>query len=120
MNITVRTEGIINNTLSEEQFLVIVVQIFGEGKTIDEYIKLYNEAPRAQMAMITVHKEVPDDHVELAAQEEEKFQLEAHQLEIGDIIGVDDPNRFLDAVESILGAATGKEVTIEFASDDDV
>lgn len=73
MNITVRTGGVINNTLSEEQFLDIVTQIFGEGKTIDEYIKLYNAAPRAQQATITVHHEVSTDHDEIAAQKEEEF-----------------------------------------------
>jgi hypothetical protein len=58
MNITVRTDGIINNTLTEAEFVVIVEQLFGEGKTLDEYIKLYNDAKRAKFGGITVHKEV--------------------------------------------------------------
>lgn len=58
MNITVRTDGVMNNTLTEAEFLVIVEQIFGEGKTIDEYIELYNDAKRAKFNGISVHKEV--------------------------------------------------------------
>ena len=58
MNITVRTNGVINNTLTEEAFVAIVSQIFGEDKTLDEYIALYNGAPKAQEAGIQVHPEV--------------------------------------------------------------
>ena len=61
MNITVRTDGVINNTLTEAEFVVIVEQLFGEGKTLDEYIELYNDAKRAKFGGITVHKEVQGD-----------------------------------------------------------
>lgn len=58
MNITVRTDGVINNTLTQEEFITIVEQLFGTGKTLDEYIELYNDAKRAKFGGITVHKEV--------------------------------------------------------------
>jgi len=57
MNITVRTEGVINNTLTAEQFIEIAAQIFGEDKTLEEYIELYNAAPEAKKKRIAVHKE---------------------------------------------------------------
>jgi len=60
MNITVRTNGIINNTLKEHEFIAIVEQIYGVDKTIDEYIKMYNEDPKAKKASIVVHKEVEE------------------------------------------------------------
>jgi len=60
MNITVRTNGVINNTLTEADFIAIVEQIFGEGKTLNAYIKLYNADPKAQTAGIAVHKEVEE------------------------------------------------------------
>jgi len=63
MNITVRTDGVMNNTLTEAEFTVIVEQLFGTDKTLDEYIDLYNSAKRAKFGGITVHKEVQgDDH----------------------------------------------------------
>ena len=58
MNITVRTDGVINNTLTEAEFVVIVEQLFGVDKSLDEYIELYNDAKRAKFGGITVHKEV--------------------------------------------------------------
>jgi hypothetical protein len=61
MNITVRTDGVINNTLTDDEFIAIVEQLFGEGKTLDEYIELYNDAKRAKFGGITVHKEVQDE-----------------------------------------------------------
>jgi len=60
MNITVRTNGVINNTLKEHEFIEIVEQIFGGGKTLDKYIKLYNADPKAKAAGIAVHKEVEE------------------------------------------------------------
>jgi len=76
MNITVRTGGVLNNTLTREQFMNIVTQIFGEGKTVDQYIKLYNDAPRAQQAMISVHHEVPADIAEAGAQLKTEDEIE--------------------------------------------
>ncbi len=61
MNITVRTDGVMNNTLTDKEFIKIVEQLFGEGKTLDEYIELYNDAKRAKFGGISVHKEVQDD-----------------------------------------------------------
>jgi len=111
MNITVRTGGVMNNTLTRAEFLVIVEQIFGEGKTIDEYIALYNDAPRAQQATITVHHEVPTDVAELGAIEKAQKTIEAPAEAT--------PEDYLDAATTILSAAVGSEVTIEFASDED-
>ncbi len=61
MNITVRTDGVINNTLTEAEFIVIVEQLFGSGKSLDEYIEMYNNAKRAKFNGISVHKEVQDE-----------------------------------------------------------
>lgn len=111
MNITVRTDGIINNTLTEAQFVVIVEQLFGLDKTLDDYIELYNDAKRAKFGGISVHKEVPDDIAELGniakAEQTIKAPPEATPLD------------YLDAASEILSAAVGKEIRIEFANDDD-
>lgn len=61
-NITVRIGGVIHNTVTEEKFLSIATELFGEGKTLDEYIKLYNEAPLAKKDCIVVHKEVVNEN----------------------------------------------------------
>ena len=57
MNITVRVDGTINNVLSAHEFIKIVEQIFGEGKSIEEYITLYNNADRSKNSGIVVHIE---------------------------------------------------------------
>jgi len=56
-NITVRTDGIINNRLSDDEFIAIVEQIFGKDYTLDEYINMYNDAKRAKFGGISVHRE---------------------------------------------------------------
>lgn len=111
MNITVRTDGIINNTLTEAQFVVIVEQLFGVDKTLNEYIKLYNNAKRAKFGGITVHKEVANDHAELEAKTKAENTIQAPADA--------EPEDYLEAATSILSAAVGKEVTIEFANDDE-
>jgi len=57
MNITVRTDGVINNRLSDVEFIVIAEQLFGKDKSLEEYIELYNDAKRAKFGGITVHIE---------------------------------------------------------------
>lgn len=106
MNITVRTDGIINNTLTEEQFVNITSQLFGEGKTLDEYISEYNDAPQTKKAGIVVHKEVPEDHAEVEKQIEEKFPTEATAQD------------YLDAATDTFSDIAGKPVTVEFKDDE--
>lgn len=60
MNITVRTNGVINNTLKDHEFIAIAEQIFGMDKTLKEYIELYNADPKAKQAGIAVHEEVAE------------------------------------------------------------
>lgn len=103
-NITVRTDGIINNTLTEEKFLEITSQLFGEDKTLEEYINLYNDSFIAKRDNIVVHKEV----------EGEVAQHVKETVEIKDPTIQD----YLDAAESNLSDAAGYPVTIEFADDE--
>jgi hypothetical protein len=108
VNITVRVDGIINNTQTEAEFVGIVSQIFGGGKTLDEYIKLYNEHPRSHLAGIQVHKEVPSDLEEIAAKVESELPPEEADATAQD---------YLDAAAASLSNTLGKDVTIEFADE---
>ena len=108
MNITVRVDGIINNTQTEQEFVNIVSQIFGKGLTLDEYIKQYNEHPRTIKASIQVYKEVPSDHDEIAAKVEAEMLPDPAEATAQD---------YLDAAQQSLSETLGKNVTIEFADD---
>lgn len=106
MNITVRADGIITNTLTEFEFADMMATVYGHDHTVDEYITLYNEAGRAQAAGLVVHKEVPNDVSERAAAmlvDDDDDDLQDHQLPVDEIIGVDDPQGFLDAASQVLG-----------------
>jgi hypothetical protein len=110
MNITVRVDGIINNTQTEAEFVGIVSQIFGDGKSLEEYIELYNAHPRTQKASIAVHKEVPSDMDEIAAKVEAEMLPDPADASAQD---------YLDAATQTLSDVVGRPVTIEFASDDE-
>lgn len=112
MNITVRVGGVINNSQTKERFLSIVEELFGEGYTLDEYIDMFNESPRAQHHMIVVHREVPDDAAAIKAKEEADRLAEeeaGYEEAAGD---------YFDAAEATLTEIAGEDVTIEFADDD--
>lgn len=102
-NVTVRAGGIISHTFTEEQFVALASQIYGEGKTLDEYIKIYNASPEAKRDMIAVHREVPDE----VAQHVAKKIKSDNTLE-----------DYLGAAEKNLSDAVGHPVTIEFADDE--
>lgn len=57
-NIQVRSGGIMNNVLTEQEFIEIAQQLYGEGKETDEYIALFNNDPRSKKDATVVHWEV--------------------------------------------------------------
>ena len=59
-NIQVRSGGIMNNILTEDEFIEIASQLYGDDKTVDEYIKLFNADPRSKKDSTVVHREVLD------------------------------------------------------------
>lgn len=99
-NITVRTDGIINNTLTEKEFVNITSQLFGEGKSLDEYLSLYNDSPQAKKAGIVVHKEVPENVAQ-------KGNTDSEEQDI-----------YLDAATQTFSDTVGEPADIEFANDD--
>lgn len=106
-DITVRVGGIINNTIDEDKFIAICSELFGEGQTVDEYIKLYNDAPLAKQSNTVVHRTVRE-----VVKKELEERLEAQfpsQPTAQDI---------LDAATKNLSDAVGYDVEIEFADEE--
>lgn len=95
-NIQVRSGGIMNNILTEEEFIEIASQLYGKDLTTDEYMKAFNADPQAKKDSTVVHWEVLDTP---KAKEPS-----------GDI--------YLDAATKNLSDAVGHDVTIEFADED--
>lgn len=106
-DITVRVNGIINNTMDESKFVEICSQLFGDDKTVDEYIKLYNDAPLAKASNTVVHRTVCE---RVVAEVEERLEEEMPEVPTA--------QDMLDAAADTFSDIAGKPVTIEFAEDE--
>lgn len=100
IEITVRVGGIINNTLDDEEFVEIASQLFGTGKTLEEYIKLYNESGPAKSSNTVVHKSVSQPAI-------------TKEVEVKPTV-----NDYLNAATNHINEVAGYSATIVFAEDD--
>lgn len=98
-NITVRVNGVMNNTLTEEEFIGFAEQLFGKDKSLEDYIKLHNNDPRSKKNCTVVHKEVVTPAPKIKKTKQAT------------------PADYLSAAESNLSEVIGSPVTIEFADE---